>query len=119
MVGIGGKDILDVNKKLILGILYQTMRAYTLVILQKCAASEKPIKDEEIIAWINEKLVENQKDTRTTSFKDASASSRCVIDLIDGMKPGFKNYNMVSDGESDEKWGEKLAPNCTRCLKTW
>ena len=73
----------------------------------------------EIIAWINEKLVENQKDTRTTSFKDASASSRCVIDLIDGMKPGFKNYNMVSDGESDEKWGEKLAPNCTRCLKTW
>jgi len=91
MVGIGGKDILDVNKKLILGILYQTMRAYTLVILQKCAASDKPIKDEEIIAWINEKLVENQKDTRITSFKDASiASSRCVIDLIDGMKPAFK-----------------------------
>lgn len=107
MVGIGGKDILDVNKKLILGILYQTMRAYTLVILQKCAASDKPIKDAEIIAWVNEKLVENQKDTRIISFKDASiASSRCVIDLIDGMKPGFIHYNMVCDGEGDE---EKLS----------
>jgi len=95
MVGIGGKELLDVNKKLILGILYQTMRVYTLVILQKCAASDKPIKDDEIIAWVNEKLVENQ--TRITSFKDASiASSRCVIDLIDGMKPGFIHYKMVS-----------------------
>lgn len=103
LVGIGGKDILDMNKKLILGILYQAMRAYTLVILQKCAESDKPIKDEEIIAWVNEKLDENQKDTRITGFKDSSiASSRCVIDLIDGMKPGFIRYNMVSDGETDE-----------------
>ena len=103
VVGIGGKDILDVNKKLILSILYQTMRAYTLVILQKCAASDKPIKDDEIVAWVNDKLTENQKDTRITGFKDANiANSRCVIDLIDGMKPGFIRYNMVSEGQTDE-----------------
>lgn len=103
VVGIGGKDILDVNKKLILGILYQTMRAYTLVILQKCAESDKAIKDEEIIAWVNEKLAENGKDTRISCFKDSSiASSRCVIDLIDGIKPGFIHYNMVTSGETDE-----------------
>ena len=103
VVGIGGKDILDVNKKLILSILYQTMRAYTLVILQKCAESDKPIKDEEIVAWVNEKLSENQKTTRITGFKDTTiASSRCVIDLIDGMKPGFIRYNMVAEGETDE-----------------
>ncbi|KAJ7325369.1 hypothetical protein OS493_029920 [Desmophyllum pertusum] len=103
VVGIGGKDILDVNKKLILGILYQTMRAYTLIILQKCAESDKPIKDDEIIAWVNEKLTENEKETRISCFKDSNiANSRCVIDLIDGIKPGFIHYNMVSDGDTDE-----------------
>ena len=103
VVGIGGKDILDVNKKLILGILYQTMRAYTLVILQKCAGSDKAIKDDEIIAWVNEKLEENKKGSRISCFKDASiANSQSVVDLIDSIKPGFIRYNMLTDGETDE-----------------
>ena len=103
VVGIGGQDLLDGNKKLMLAILYQTMRAYTLVILQKCAKSDKPIKDEEIVVWVNEKLGQGGKDSRITSFKDPNiATSVCVFDLIDSIKPGFIHYNMVNKGESDD-----------------
>ena len=107
LVGIGGQDLLDGNKKLLLGILYQAMRAYTLVILQKCAESDKPIKDEEIVAWVNERLEKGGKETRITSFKDSSIStSSCVFDLIDTIKPGFIQYGMVTKGETEE---EKLS----------
>lgn len=101
VVGIGGKDIFDVNKKLILGILYQTMRAYTLVVLQKCTGSDKIIKEEEIIAWVNEKLTDGAKDSRITCFKDVSISNgKSVIDLIDSIKPGVIRYNMLAEGET-------------------
>ena len=103
LVGIGGQDLLDGNKKLMLGVLYQTMRAYTLVILQKCAGSDKPIKDDEIVAWVNDRLEKGGKETRITCFKDSCIStSGCVFDLIDAIKPGFIQYNMVAGGESEE-----------------
>lgn len=103
VVGIGGQDLLDGNKKLMLGILYQAMRAYTLVILQKCAGSDKPIKDEEIVSWVNEKLQQAGKESRITCFKDSSIStSGCVFDLIDAIKPGFIHYNMVTKGDTEE-----------------
>ncbi|CAF4905615.1 unnamed protein product, partial [Rotaria socialis] len=35
MTGIGGPDILEGNKTLTLGLVWQIMRAYTLSILQK------------------------------------------------------------------------------------
>lgn len=107
VVGIGGQDLLDGNKKLMLAILYQTMRAYTLIILQKCAKSDKPIRDEQIVAWVNDKLGNGGKCSRITSFKDPCIStSVCVFDLIDAIKPGFIHYEMVNKGESDD---EKLS----------
>lgn len=39
LVGIGGQDIYDRNKKLTLALLWQTMRAYTMTVLEKCAGS--------------------------------------------------------------------------------
>ena len=103
IVGIGGQDILDGNKKLMLAILYQAMRAYTLAILQKCTQSDKPIKDEEIVSWVNDKLGKGGKDTWIAGFKDPNIStSVCVFDLIDAIKPGFIHYNMVSKGETDD-----------------
>ena len=107
LVGIGGQDVLDANQKLVLGILYQTMRAYTLTVLQKCAGSEKAIKDNEIVTWMNAKLKDHAKETSITCFKDPSISTgRCVLDLIDAIKPGCIDYTMVTAGESDN---EKLS----------
>lgn len=101
VVGTGGKDILDMNKKLVLGLLYQTMRAYTLQVLQKCTGSDKKIKDEQIIAWVNEKLTKSGKDSRVTCFKDPTISNgKSVIDLIDSIKPGVIQYNIMATGET-------------------
>jgi hypothetical protein len=56
MTGIGGPDILEGNKTLTLGLVWQIMRAYTLSILQKLAKSNTPIADKDIINWVNDKV---------------------------------------------------------------
>lgn len=56
ITGIGGQDILDGNKTLTLGLVWQIMRAYTLSILQKLARATTPIADKDIINWANEKV---------------------------------------------------------------
>jgi len=56
LTGIGGSNILEGNKTLTLGLVWQIMRAYTLSILQKLANSSTPIADKDIINWANEKV---------------------------------------------------------------
>lgn len=56
ITGIGGPDILEGNKTLTLGLVWQIMRAYTLSILQKLAKSTTPIADKDIINWANQKV---------------------------------------------------------------
>ena len=56
VTGIGGPDILEGNKTLTLGLVWQIMRAYTLSILQKLAKSTTPIADKDIVNWANEKV---------------------------------------------------------------
>ncbi|EDO32484.1 predicted protein [Nematostella vectensis] len=103
LVGVGGKDINDGNKMLILALLWQTMRAYTLTVLQKCAGSEKPVTEAEIVVWVNEKLSSAGKATTITGMKDPEIkTSKCVLDLIDAIKPKAINYSMVNAGECQE-----------------
>ena len=45
------------------------MRAYTLSVLQKLSGSDKPIKDQEIVEWVNTTLSEGGKSSSITSFK--------------------------------------------------
>lgn len=56
ITGIGGSNIVEGNKTLTLGLVWQVMRAYTLSILQKLAKSSKPIADKDIVNWANEKV---------------------------------------------------------------
>ena len=56
IIGIGGSNILEGNKTLTLGLVWQVMRAYTLSVLQKLAKSSTPIADKDIINWVNEKV---------------------------------------------------------------
>ena len=56
LVGIGGADIQNGNQTLTLGLVWQTMRAYTLAILSKLADTGKPIADKDIVAWANAKV---------------------------------------------------------------
>lgn len=79
------------------------MRAYTLTILAQCTQNgsiELPT-DKEIVAWVNEKLQNSGKNGRIKSFQDSAISNgRIVIDLVDAIKPGIINYELVRDGDT-------------------
>ena len=107
------------------------MRAYTLSILTQLADTGSPIVEKEIIDWVNNKLAQGKKTTsirnfqvktknnsiennkrkcwdvnsshRLSTIQDSSiAKARVVIDLIDCIKPGTINYELVREGGPDE-----------------
>lgn len=79
------------------------MRAYTLSVLSSLANSNNPIVEKEIVAWVNTKLVNAGKTSSLRSFQDSTiASGKVVIDLVDSIKPGSINYDLVKHGDSEE-----------------
>lgn len=103
LVGIAGQDINEGNVTLTLALIWQLMRAYTLSVLSQLAQSGNPIVEKEIIQWVNTKLQNANKTSSIRSFQDASiADARVVIDLIDAIKPGAINYDLVKTSGSDE-----------------
>jgi len=103
LVGIQGKDIYDSNPTLTLALVWQIMRAYTLTVLAKCTQSGELATDKEIISWANEKLSSSGKSGQIKNFQDSIISNaKVVIDLIDAIKPGVINYDVVKDGSDEE-----------------
>lgn len=84
-------------------LIWQLMRAYTLTILSKLAQSGNPIVEKEIVQWANKKLSSAGKTSSIKSFQDSSiATGKQVIDLIDAIKPGSINYELVKDSGTPE-----------------
>jgi plastin-3 len=78
-----------------------------LSVLSTITQSSNKQVEQEIIVWVNEKLEEAGKSTRVNSFQDSSISSALpVIDLIDSIKPGVINYEVVNEGGN---YDEELA----------
>lgn len=103
LVGIAGQDLNDGNATLTLALIWQLMRAYTLSILTQLAQTGNPIVEKEIVMWVNKKLADANKQSSIRSFQDSSiADAKVVIDLIDAIKPGTINYELVKDGGSEE-----------------
>jgi len=118
LVGIDGKDIYDGNKKLLLAVIWQLMRAYTLEILKKLSASEQPMSDKDIVEWTNSLLNNQGKQTSIRGFKDASISScLAVIDVVDCVKPGSIDYAIINNNpttEADKMSNAKYAISMAR-----
>ncbi|GLH06734.1 Filamin-A [Gryllus bimaculatus] len=103
LVGIAGQDLNDGNATLTLALIWQLMRAYTLSILTQLANTGSPIVEKEIVTWVNTKLSQAGKKSSLKSFQDPSvADATVVIDLIDSIKPGTINYDLVKIGGSEE-----------------
>ena len=59
--------------------------------------------EREIIDWVNNKLASAGKTTSIRSFQDGSiADARVIIDLVDAIKPGIINYEVVKDTHTEE-----------------
>jgi len=104
LVGIGGEDIYNGTHTLVLALIWQMLRHYTMTMLGKLTKEDAAsIKDGEIVDWVNKKLSDAQKTSRIQTFKDQSIStSHAVIDLVDAIKPGCIDYTLVTPGLTDE-----------------
>ncbi|KAB0800212.1 hypothetical protein PPYR_05952 [Photinus pyralis] len=103
LVGIAGQDLNEGNITLTLALIWQLMRAYTLSILSQLAQTGNPIVEKEIVQWVNAKLENASKKSSINNFQDSSIKdATVVIDLIDSIKPGAINYDLVRTGGSDE-----------------
>jgi len=104
LVGIGGVDIVDGNKKLILGLVWQLMRSYSLKMLSELGQSGKSATDQDILAWANSRVQKANKESKMDSFKDSSvANSIFLFDLCSALAPGIVNEEIVTKGETPEE----------------
>ncbi|XP_063685899.1 fimbrin-like isoform X1 [Bolinopsis microptera] len=114
LVGIEGNNIYEGNK-LLLSLLWQMMRYYTLS-LMTYGDSDKKLTEQEVIEWCNKKLKEDKvKKGRHVfrNFRDSTlTSSQAMLDLIDIIQPGSIGYDMVAAGITPE---DKLE-NARYCL---
>lgn len=79
------------------------MRAYTLSVLTQLAKTGSPMIEKEIVTWVNNKLQNANKSSTLKGFQDhALSDGRIVIDLIDAIKPGTINYDIVKEGGDAE-----------------
>jgi len=105
LVGIAGQDINDGNSTLTLALVWQLMRSYTLSVLSSLNQSASNANvEQEIVQWVNTKLESAQKDSKIHSFQDSKiATAKPIIDLIDAIKPGVINYELLQEGGSYEE----------------
>ena len=90
IIGIGGGDIRDGNKKSILKIVWILMKAYIL----KNIGNKT---EEELISWGNER-----NDLRITSLKDKRlGNSLYFINIIQSIKPSSVDWNNVIKNKDD------------------
>lgn len=92
---------------MILGLVWQLLRAYTIKLLQDLSASSKPITDAEILQFINERLQAAKKQTISGFKDDYISTSLPVFHVIETIRPGSVKYELVHNPPADEK--EKLA----------
>ncbi|XP_067656192.1 plastin-2-like [Haliotis asinina] len=101
VVNIGGEDIREGNPTITLALVWQLMRAYTLKMLTELADNDnKPIPDQDIVAWANHRLGGTYK---IKSFGDPAIQDGIVLlTIIDKIRPGVVNWELVSKAETEE-----------------
>lgn len=100
--GLGGTDIANSNRKLVLGFVWQLMRHQIVDMLKELGGGKAP-KDSDILAWANNTVAASGKESRITSFKDPSLSSGVfLLDLLAAVDPRAVNTALVTSGESVE-----------------
>lgn len=102
LVGIGGVDIHDANKLLVLAFVWQLMRHHIVKMLAALSSGGGTVKDSQIIAWANGEMERAGKDARISNFRDKSLSSgRYLLELLASIEPRVVDWDVVTAGESD------------------
>lgn len=103
MVGIGGKDFVDGNKKLILAVIWQTMRHHIFSILKQLKFGGKEVTEDDMISWANSKVSAAGRKTTMKDFRDRTLGDGLfLIDLLYALDPSGVDYSLVTPGDTNE-----------------
>jgi len=118
LVGVGGKDIADGNKKLTLALVWQLMRCNLLAFLASLRQQGSG-SDDEMIKWANERVAAAGGGSKMRDFGDKSlANGLFLIDLLAAVEPRCIDRKLVTEGESghDKELNAKYAISSARKL---
>ncbi|TPX44476.1 hypothetical protein SeLEV6574_g04469 [Synchytrium endobioticum] len=119
LVGIQGSDITDGIKNLTLAVVWQLMREHIIQTLKTLTKGGHEITEADMISWANDAVRRGGKSSSIKSFKDGGLRNGLfVLDMLNGVKKGIVDYQLVSDGISDEnaKMNAKYAISIARKL---
>ncbi|XP_031262198.1 fimbrin-5-like isoform X1 [Pistacia vera] len=122
LVNVAGNDIVQGNKKLILGkffhlyfrwgiskgpcsFLWQLMRFTMLQLLKNLRSHSegKEITDADILNWANNKVKKADRTSQMESFKDKKLSTGVFfLELLSAVEPRVVNWSLVTKGENEE-----------------
>ncbi|KAK6076067.1 fimbrin [Seiridium cupressi] len=119
LVGIQGADITDGVKLLTLGLVWQLMRKDITLTLSALAQrlGKREMSDTEMVRWANDQSKKGGRSSSVRSFKDSSiASGIFLLDVLNGMKSSYVDYDLVTSGQTDEEayMNAKLAISIAR-----
>jgi plastin-1 len=111
LVGIQGSDIVDRNKTLVLGYVWQLMRmsiTKTLTSLSKTGQG-RPISDTEMLRWANTTAQKGKAGSKTIrSFKDPNITTGLFfLNVLEGIKPGIVDPSLVYDVSEQGDYEER------------
>lgn len=103
LVGIGGVDVHDRNRKLILAIVWQLMRKQVLNMLAEVGGGSA-IKEADVLEWANTRIRESGRTAEVSSFKDSSlVTGVWLLDLLGAIEARLINPELVTAGSDDEE----------------
>ena len=121
LVGVQGADITDGQRTLTLGLVWQLMRRDISETLSALAArlGKREISDAEMIKWANSQAAKpGGCNSSIRSFKDqAIGSGVFLLDVLNGMKSSYVDYELVHTSVRNEEEGymnAKLAISIAR-----
>lgn len=104
LVGIEGSDIVDGTKLLILGLVWQLMRRNIVNTMQTLSSTGRDMSDAQILKWAHEQVTKGGKNSTVRSLKDSAlANGHYLLDVINGIAPGYVNYDLVAPGNNEEE----------------
>ncbi|KAJ1949592.1 fimbrin, partial [Linderina pennispora] len=120
LVGIQGADITDGTPTLVLALVWQLMRANIIQTLASLSANGgREVTDRDMVNWANQTAAKSGTAAPIRSFSDSSlATGRFLLDVVNGMKPGIVDPQLVTAGqnEEDQKMNAKYAISIARKL---
>ncbi|KAL2756106.1 hypothetical protein ACRALDRAFT_2123072 [Sodiomyces alcalophilus JCM 7366] len=106
LVGIQGADITDGQRTLTLGLVWQLMRKNITLTLSALAQrlGKREITDAEMVRWANDTSRKGGKSSTIRSLKDpAIGSGVFLLDVLNGMKSSYVDYELVTPGRTDDE----------------